>query len=361
MLVLLTRILLWASIGLLLWYILTRIIPRPYLSWFGGVILILLLVVSFLEADNDTVQIIWQVLSFPLTPLGLSLVLLGGSLTNGIKSVRGMPVAIALTILLISSIPLFAQALVTDAEQQINEAFTQQAELCGEVCRIDEVPRANLGEAGAIAVIGDSRDVDVAINQSDSADNLAVNTLLAPRLIYAAELYNQARTNGATPLVVVTAGAGEEGSTERTIIRNILERNGVPSSDTVIENTNLNIRDSAEKIERVLRDRQIIGPSDQRGADQARVVVVAPALLMPRAALTFERKNLQVIARPTDFYTARFNNDGGLLDRLPSLLPSVEALQLTTRYWNELLTSMYYFLRGWLPNFNFGWDSSIEI
>ena len=82
---------------------------------------------------------------------------------------------------------------------------------------------------------------------------------------------------------------------------------------------------------------------------------------MSRAALTFERRDLQVIAKPTDFYTAPMMGDGSLLRRLPDILPSVDALQLTTRYWNELLTSLYYFLRGWLPNFNFGWDSSIEI
>ncbi|MEO0887916.1 MAG: hypothetical protein AAFY54_18590, partial [Cyanobacteria bacterium J06648_10] len=59
--------------------------------------------------------------------------------------------------------------------------------------------------------------------------------------------------------------------------------------------------------------------------------------------------------------TARFDPDRGLLGRLPDILPSVDALQITTRYWNELLTSLYYFLRGWLPDFNFGWDPSIEI
>ena len=74
---------------------------------------------------------------------------------------------------------------------------------------------------------------------------------------------------------------------------------------------------------------------------------------MSRAALAFEKMNLQVVAKPTDFYTARFSTEGSLLGRLPDLLPSVDALQITTRYWNELLTSMYYFLRGWLPNFNY--------
>ncbi|MEM9089948.1 MAG: ElyC/SanA/YdcF family protein [Cyanobacteria bacterium P01_F01_bin.53] len=361
MLVLLTRVLLWASIGLLLWYILARIIDRKYLSWFGGVILILLLVVSYLESDNDTVRILWQVLSFPLSPLGLVLVLIGGALSDGIKKVRGMPIAIAFGILLISSIPLFAQSLVTDAEQKVNQAFAQQSAFCGDVCRVDEVPGANLASAGAIAVFGDSRDADVPINGVRSSGEIAVNTVLAPRLIYAADLYRQARNSGSDPLVIVTAGQGNDDSPQRATILNILERSGVPTRSIQIQDTGLNIHRTAETVDKTLRDLDILPAPDKRGNNEQRVVVVAPAILMPRAALTFERMNLDVIARPTDFYSARFNSGGGTLDKLPDLLPSVGALQLTTQYWNELLNSMYYFLRGWLPDFNFGWNSSIEI
>lgn len=359
MLVLLTRILLWASIGLLLWYIVARIIPRQYLAWFGGVILILLFVLSFVEADNDTVRILWQLLSFPLSPLGLSLVLIGGALSEGIKKAKGMPIAIAFAILLVSSIPLFAQSLVTDAEQKVSQAFAKQSELCGEVCRVEDVPGANLAEAGAITVIGDSRDADVAIDGAQS--DVAINTVLAPRLIYAADLYDQARVRGANPLVIVTAGSGNDDSAERRTIRTILERNGVVGGDIRIQDSGLDVYATAKNVEKLLQDQQIIRARNQRTNDERRVVVVAPAILMPRAALTFERMNLEVIARPTDFYSARFGSGGGTLEKIPQLLPSVEALQLTTRYWDELLSSMYYFLRGWLPNFNFGWDSSIEL
>lgn len=360
MLVLLTRILLWASIGLLLWYIVTKIIPRQYLTWFGGVILILLVVASFLEGDNETVNVIWQILSFPLSPLGLSLVMIGGALSDGVKGIKGKPVAIALAILFISSTPLFGKALVTDAEQTVTNALRAQAELCGEVCRVENVPGANLAEASVIAVLGDSRDVDVSID--GAAAELPVNTVLSPRLLYAADIYGEARALGATPLVLVTAGAGDEDSTERRTIRNILARNGVPSADVEIQNTGLNVYDSARRVEERLEALDIIPDSrDQRSNEDPRVVVVAPAMLMPRAALTFEKMDLNVIARPTEFYSARFSEDNDLLKRVPDVLPSVEGLQLTTEYWDELLKSMYYFLRGWLPDFNFGWDSSIEL
>ena len=360
MLVLLTRILLWASMGLLLWYLLVRVIPPKYLTWFGGVILIALLALAFLEADNDTVRLIWQILSFPLKPLGFSLVLLAGALGEGLKRIKPMPVAIAFSVLLVSSIPIFAQLLVSDAELSVRQAFRDRAALCEGVCRIDEVPGANLGEAGAIVVVGDRADVSVPTNSIEGIDDTSLNTVLAPRLIYAADLYDRARTLGASPLVIVTAGSDD---TSDAVIRNILVNNRVPDSVIQIEDSSLNIRETAEDVEDLLEERQIVGDRDARANSNAdaRVVVVAPAITMSRAALTFEKIELEVIARPTDFYSARFNSDGGLLDRLPAILPSVNALQLTTRYWDEVLTSLYYFLRGWLPNFNFGWDSSIEI
>ena len=362
MLVLLTRILLWASLGLLLWYILVRVIPPKYLTWFGGVIFIALLALSFLEADNGTVSIIWQIISFPFRPLGLVLVLIGGALGEGLKGIKPMPVMIALCVLLFSSIPVLAQALVTEAEGSVLKAFENRSELCEGVCRSGEVPGPNLGETGAVVVIGDQRNVSVAINGLESANDASLNTVLAPRLIYAADLYNRARSLGASPFVIVTAG-GSNSDPSDAIVRNILGRNGVPDSVIQIEDSGLNIRRTAEDVEKFLQESQVISGRDARSEsdDDARIVLVAPAIIMSRAALTFEDIDLEVIARPTDFYSARFNRDGRLLERLPSVLPSVDALQLTTRYWDEVMTSLYYFLRGWLPNFNFGWDPSIEI
>ncbi len=374
MLVLLTRILLWASVGLLLWYVLTKIIDQKYLTWLGGVILVLLLVASFAAPDDGTIQIIWRILSFPLTPLGAAIVFLGASLSDGVGKIRGTPAAIALGILIFFSIPLSAQWLVSDAESAVRTAYQQRAAVCDEVCRAGGgVPQqGNLGEAAAIVVFGDRDDIDKALSVSNTtnADEVSINTALAPRLIYAANLYQQARARGARPFVIVTAGAGrnesDPPSDQRRVINSILTANGVATSDIRIESTGFDIRETARDVETLLVEQRIIAAADQRRApgstnDDPRVVLVAPAIVMSRAALSFERINLQVVAKPTDFYTARFSTDGGLLRRLPDLLPSVDALQITTRYWNELLTSLYYFLRGWLPNFNFGWNSTIEI
>ncbi len=361
MLVLLTRVLLWASVGYLLWYVLTKIIPRPYLAWFGGFVLIVLIVLSVVDSDSTTVRAIWQILSFPLTPLGASVILLGGALTQGTKNVRGTPVAIALTILIICSIPIFAQLLVSDAEKSVISAYERQADLCGDVCPAGTIPeQGNLGRAAAIVVIGDKNDIEL----PDGAPNVATNTTLAPRLIYAATLFNQAFDQGANPTVIVTAGDDRENTRQNGVIQDILTRNGVPAANIRTPDTGLDIRGTAIEVENILENSRAIASRevrrDEGTQNDPRIVVVAPAILMSRTALSFERMNLEVIAKPTDFYTAGVTSND-LLELLPELLPSAEALQLTSQYWNELLTSLYYFLRGWLPNFNFGWDSNIEI
>ena len=48
-LLLLTRILLWVAVGLIIWYILLRFIPRTYLTWLGGFVVLGLLVASFID------------------------------------------------------------------------------------------------------------------------------------------------------------------------------------------------------------------------------------------------------------------------------------------------------------------------
>ncbi len=368
LLVLLTRILLFASIGLLIWYVFTKVIAQKYLAWFGGVLLIALLIVSYAIPDDGTIQRVWQLLSFPLTPLGASIVLIGMSLSDGISKFKTQPAAIALAILLISSIPLSAKLIVSQSEQSIRTAYERQAALCGEVCRADDVPgTGNLAEAAAIVVLGDSSDINRAITISAdiATADAPTYTALAPRITYAADLYAEARRLGGAPFVIATAGSGGEGSAQRAIIRDIMIRNGIASQDIQIEDSGLDIRRTAREVENFLQDQQLIRSREDRLApganvDDPRVVLVAPAMIMSRAALTFERIGLQTIARPTSFSTLPVNT-GDITNTLFDLLPNVDALQLTTRYWNELLTSLYYFLRGWLPNFNFGWDSSIEL
>ncbi|MBE9068040.1 YdcF family protein [Leptolyngbya cf. ectocarpi LEGE 11479] len=364
MLVLLTRILLWATIGLLVWYILTKIIPKAYLTWFGGVVVLVLIVASFADPNDETIGTIWRLISLPLTPLGATILLLGSAMSEGVKKVKGQQVAVALAILLVTSLPIVSRSIVSRSESEVQQAFTDRAAQCGEVCPAG-VQGPRLDRTGAIVVLGndagDSRE-SVAFQ---SASDQAYNSSLVPRLIYAAQLYGEARQAGANPFVVVTADPGgdsEASQAKRQNIRTVLLNNGVPAESIRFESTGLNVQGTANRVDRFLRDQQILAARENRNEPtDARVMLVAPAMTMTRSALTFENMGMQVIAKPTDFYSVNTWSSNDTFSRLPDIIPNVDALQLTSRYWDEVLTSTYYFLRGWLPGFNFGWDPNIEV
>jgi uncharacterized SAM-binding protein YcdF (DUF218 family) len=362
MLVLLTRVLLWATIGLLVWYILLRIIPRKYLTWFGGVIVLILIVASFIDPNDQTIGTIWRLISLPLSPLGATVLLLGFSLSEGIKKVKGQQVAIALSILLIASTPILSRAIVGQSERSVQAAFANRQSICEGVCPADIPAEGNLANAGAIVVVGESTDVITPNTLFRDQQDTAFNSALVPRLIYAADLYSR---SGSGPVVVVTAGTDTEDperASKEAFIRDTLVRNGVPDSAIRIVDTGLNVRATANDVEGYLQNQQVLPGRDSRDENtDRRVVLVTPAINMARSALTFEQMGMQVIAKPTDFYTTTAERSGDLFARLPDLIPSVDALTLTSRYWDEVLTSTYYFLRGWLPGFRFGWDPSIEI
>ncbi|MEO1592258.1 MAG: YdcF family protein [Cyanobacteria bacterium J06632_22] len=362
MLVLLTRVLLWATIGLIVWYLLLKIIPRKYLTWFGGVIVLILIVASFIDPNDQTIGTIWRLISLPLSPLGATVLLLGFSLSDGVNKVKGQQVAIALAILLLSSTPLVARFLAGNAEQAVQQAYQNRRSICQGVCPAEVPENVTLGRAGAIVVFGEPSDAADLGTVYRTQDEVAYNSNLVPRLIYAANLYQQ---SGRRPPVIVTAGprSGDPDSGDKeSFIRSVLTSNGVPAESIRIIATGENVRATANNVETYMQNQQLLpARASRQESDDNRVVLVAPAINMARSALTFEQMSIQTIARPTDFYTSEAERSGDVFARLPDILPSVSALEVTSRYWDEFLTSVYYFLRGWLPEFKFGWDPNIEI
>lgn len=362
MLVLLTRVLLWATIGLLIWYILLRIIPKKYLTWFGGVVVLVLIVASFIDPNDQTIGTIWRLISLPLSPLGATVLLLGFSLSEGMKKVKGQQVAAALAILLVTSTPLVARALAGQAEYAVQKAYENRSSICQGVCPANVPASANLNRASAIVVFGEPSDAANLGTLFRNQEETAYNSALVPRLIYAADLYSRSASN---PVVIVTAGprnGDPNADAKNAFINNTLTRSGVPSGRIRIIPTALNVRSTANDVENYLVTERLLAARNSRSElDDTRVVLVAPAINMTRAALTFEQLQMQAIAKPTDFHTSADSRGGDVFARLPDIMPSVDALEISTRYWDEFLTSTYYFLRGWLPEFKFGWDPSIEI
>ncbi|MGB3200731.1 MAG: ElyC/SanA/YdcF family protein [Nodosilinea sp.] len=367
---LLTRLLLWLGIGYFLWWILRKFIPVAFLTWFGGAIILVLIAASLLFPEDNTIGVFGQFLAFPLTPLGAVIMLLLFSRSANFEKQSVRMVTVAAMILIISSLPLVARSLVNQSEQAVQRAYASQQRLCSDICpAIDQVP---VDRAVSLVVIGDNADayrLTNALNSRIDADN-DLDPVLVARLNSAANVYN--RISAARPFVTVTAGprygSPDEQAAIQQAIRQQLTSRGVPTESIRIESMGTSIRTAVLDQRDFLSERGLFDEPVRNGQfetarnnrDANRVVLVAPALMMRRAALAFEKVGLQVVAAPTELYSDIGLNDRDTLARLADLVPDVSALALTTRYWSELLGSIYYYLQGWLPPFSMQWEQVVE-
>jgi hypothetical protein len=202
-LTLLTRILVWAAVGLFVWYVLLKFIPRSFLTWFGGAIILALIVLSFIDPNDETIGAIWKIISLPLTPLGASVGLLILSLASGLKKVKGRYVAVALAILIVASVPLFARTIVNQAEQSVREAYLAQQGICEDVCPTDIPTDVPLSQVSALVVLGDNMDVVVPPEEFPSRVDTGfdLDPVLVSRLNSAANLYQRLLASGSSPWV----------------------------------------------------------------------------------------------------------------------------------------------------------------
>ncbi|HSM82966.1 MAG TPA: ElyC/SanA/YdcF family protein [Nodosilinea sp.] len=367
---LLTRLLLWLGIGYFLWWVLRKFIPVNFLTWFGGAMILALIAGAFLFPDDSTIGVFWQFLAFPLTPLGGAITLLLLALGADFKKQGSRMVTVALLILFLCSMPLVARALVNHSEQSVQRAYLSQRRLCSDICpSIDEVP---VDRAVSIVVVGENADayrLTNALNSRIDADN-PLDPVLVARLGSAANVYS--RINLARPFVTVTAGprfsSDDDRATLDAAIRQQLTARGVPAEGIRVVTTGTDLRGAVMDQIAFLQEQQLYTEPIRAGLfdtarnnrDANRVVLVAPALMMRRAALAFENEGIQIVAAPTELYSTPLEESRDTLARLADLAPNVNALVLTSRYWGELLGSVYYYLRGWLPPFTMQWEEVVE-
>lgn len=337
MFVLLTRVLLWVLIGIILWYIFIRFIPKVYLTWLGGLLLFTFVVLAFLDPTDRVVGIAWSILSLPLKPLGLAIVLLAGALSQGVKKVTGNQVAAALLVLIVFSLPVTAYWMTS--QMQVSNVETSQA--LGDLSPTPDTVRA-------IVVLGEGvAPTDPSYRTRGQFGNVeeGIDTALASRLLYAGRLYQEQVGQGNTPWVIVSAVpqpvlTTQNGNEEQAIRQVLTNQSGVPRDRIVIDADSINARGSAREVDDLLQERGFRKSED-------RIILVAPAVGVRRAASTFAQLGFGVVLRPTDLFG--FQTPGNINSiRLADLVPSVDALAVTTRVVEEYLTLIYYFLRGWL-------------
>ena len=114
---LLSRVLLWLLIGTIVFSLFQKFYPSGnFVGRLVVVVFLIVLLLSFVNPNEPAIASLWRVVSFPLKPLGASILLMtfaaqrikGGA----IDKPGGMLVGWALTILLLSSTPAVAYFLV---------------------------------------------------------------------------------------------------------------------------------------------------------------------------------------------------------------------------------------------------------
>jgi uncharacterized SAM-binding protein YcdF (DUF218 family) len=387
---LLTQVLLWILVGLAGRYMLLQVLPKAFL---GGLVLLLLVIVCALTFFSGSPQPgllgdIWQIISLLFNPLGLLLIFLlivwRDAENKGINKTSRWLLRVATVALLLMSTPLLTNFLVQRSEAEAIQIQPEAAVplegprrvivlLGQDTTRLQLRPRTQAIPTQPTQPAKPreffSLPVPDQINEYRYgllADQPVQLTDRGNRLTYAAKVFNDERAAGTNPLLVISAGPRtgrekkgdekpEEISETRDVARFMQERLGIPGADIREEWESQNIHDSAVNVRKKLQAENLNVPQ---------LMVVTSALEMSRAKLTFANEfgadgnRFTVIARPTDFYTLpqkgaieRRVQGRDLIERnlrLVDLLPSADSLSLGVKVVNEYITSLYYFLRGWV-------------
>jgi hypothetical protein len=382
---LLTQILLWILVGLAARFVILKALPKAFL---GGLVLALLVVVTALTFFSGVPQPgllgdLWQLIAVLFNPLGLILVFLcvvwsDAESKKGLNLTSKLLLRIGVISLLVMSIPLFANFAMQRSELEaiaisrpevpgLNAGGQRVVVLMAkDTTRLGLHPPSKIKE-GPIkapdrnAIIQPAEPISSG-NISMLADQVQL-TESGDRILQAANVF---RKLGANYLVVSAnqyPGRGKkdgetwDGVSEATEVKKILrDRFGIPDGAILVDAEGSTVQSSAANVRRIL-EKANINPGGQ-------LTVVTSALQASRTALTFKREfdpvsqNFAIISRPTDFYTippkdaleSRLQGSD-LVERnlgVIDLIPTTESLDKSSKVMTEALTSLYYFLRGWI-------------
>ena len=379
---LLTQVLLWILVGLAARFVLFKALPKVFL---GGLVLALLAGVTaltFFKGAPETGLLgdIWQILSVILNPFGLIIILLcvvWRDVENGGKFNK-VVLRIGVASLLIFSLPIVSNFLAQRTEFEAVQIMQEAPPLNGaqrvivlmgqNTTRLKLRPRT---EAAPPEKKVDRNGIlpppePISEGKFSMLTNLPLQlTEQGDRILEAARLFSAERGNN--PVLIVSAGRRtdrvekkdekKENISEAADISRLLQSQfGIPGTAIIQDDDSRTVIESAQNVRKILETRNI------RYGNQ--IMVVTSAIEASRTALTFVREiapdgqGITIISRPTDFYTippaaslANRAKNADLIERnfmVSDLMPNVDSLQLSTKVISEAMTSLYYFLRGWI-------------
>lgn len=343
----LSAILLLIVVLLLVWYLMAKVIPKQAFLVLGVAFVLAILVLNFIAPDEGVQGDLWTIISVPLKPFGLALSLILMALLKIKKGTIEKPgpvmLWIAFGLIVLSSQPMIAYELTQRFEQEAVNIEIKKDGLCNEQeCKDDE----QLLNVGAIALLGkDTTEAPIPyrtqIQLTDSGD----------RIFYTDALYEQQRVWGRAPWVIVCApmrsglsGGKDEARNEAIDIATLLKRLNVPENQLELRNDAKNLHQSAKAVQDFLNNKKV----GDKPLIERPVILVTSGIQMRRAAQTFRKLGMKVIARPSDFYTFGKEGEPKRKPVLQDFLPSLQAYQMTNAVIEEYLATIYYFLRGWL-------------
>jgi hypothetical protein len=159
MFLLLSRVLLWLLIGTIVYSLFQRFYPSG--TFVGRLILVVILVIvalSFLNPSEPAVASLWRMLSFPLRPLGASVLLMilaaqkikGG----GIEKPGGYLIGWALTILLLASTPAVAYFLYRAPLAMTGETYVAAVPTSGTLVALgQQTTTANISDVNGDSIL----------------------------------------------------------------------------------------------------------------------------------------------------------------------------------------------------------------
>ena len=329
----------------------TKIIPRQGLTILGGAFILGIVFVAYFNPTYSPVTSFWTILSFPLKPLGLAITLgITFALSLDFKEfkkenkikIKSLPnfygIFVAILLLLVSSNPIFAYEIAHAVESDTIAIQEELREICVDNCLAVDAPSHQ--RVGAIVLLGtDTTEPYIPYRPQIQLERTG------NRLLYTSHLFYQQRQIGNYPLVIICAsprnyleGDSEQISEARDIAA-LLQRFGIAETQILKEEKGLTLRQNALEVEKILGNEHLLDRP---------IFLITSGIKMRRATQTFRKLKMKVIPMPTDFYT--FQKDVTPKQRITvrSLLPSVEALKITTDVVDEYLATIYYLLRGWI-------------
>ena len=379
---LLTQVLLWILVGLAARFVLLKALPKAFL---GGLVVALLVAVTALTffkgaPESGLLGDIWQILSVIINPFGLVIILLcvvWRDVENGGKFNK-VVLRIGVASLLIFSLPIVSNFLAQRTEMEAVQIMQEAPPLNGaqrvivlmgqNTTRLKLRPRT---ESAPPEKKVDRNGIlpppePISEGKFSMLANLPLQlTEQGDRILGAAQAFYSERGNN--PVLIVSAGRRndrtekkdekKENISEAADISKLLQSQfGIPGTAIIQDDDSRTVIESAQNVRKILETRNI------RYGNQ--IMVVTSAIEASRTALTFAREiapdgqGVTIISRPTDFYTippaaslANRAKNADLIERnfmVSDLMPNVDSLQLSTKVISEAMTSLYYFLRGWI-------------